>query len=151
MPQQVSLTDKLKALRKRAGLDVPQLAELTNGVPATIYKAEAGKSVRLQSLREAYYALCRDEDEWTEVLLLWALAQEQGGLNAARAASTLRRLRGKIGEEAKKRAAGLLADVFGRLSPKDATLLTEFAEMFATAEPTRKMARVWLEQVRGVG
>jgi hypothetical protein len=138
-------SEKLRKLR--GVLSVSDLAQQASVAASLIYKMESTAKVRWQTVEKCYGHLFRDAHEHCMTLILWALEQTDRRVALYEAAETAKTL---LREEAEGMSHHIerISKAVKSLSPVDAELLMDFAQMFATTEPTRQMARAWMAAMK---
>lgn len=148
MPDRTSLTDFLKRLR--GDRPVSALAKERQVGVSTIYKAEEGiESVKWPTIELVYGDLCKDEDQYLELLMLWAISQSTREVSVFRAREKATRLRDEANSEIEQEVELLGRSLLG-LSPDERKLLIDYAARFRASKPTRDAAAAWVEAMRPV-
>ena len=136
------LSRRLRELRGK--LEVKDLVRTSGVGHAAIYKAESGEPVRWSTIEEAYGPLCKSEAQYTDLLMLWALAQSRRQVKLMGATESMRALR----EETQGNLTAdsdLLARIFEGMTPPDRKLFLDFAAMYRQQEPVRRMIHAFVE------
>lgn len=136
----------LRRLRERAKLSPNELAAQTGSHATTIYKAESGDSCKIETIRHLYYGLCQDEEEWVQVLIRWALAQDGGRVSIDQVNKGMLRLRDKQSEET-NHVLDQFAKILRGVNVADRELLLQFARNFSQSPHARALVRAWMEGV----
>jgi transcriptional regulator with XRE-family HTH domain len=143
MPASKLFAKRLKELREREDLTVPELADASGLAASVIYKAEDANrtTVRWSTVESAYRKLCRTPFEYSDLLMLWALAQAQHppGLDAAR--QSLEAMIVQEKEAFTTEAAAMLREM-NLMSLDQQRALVEFAKAFRRYPIARAIAAV---------
>ncbi len=111
---------------------------------STVYKAEKGDQVRWETVKQLYAPLCSTDDQRSELMVRWAMSLDADFTSAMSARPVMNSIV-RESEDERLAEATEIARVMARLSQPDRELLERWCLLFASHEPTRGMARAWLE------
>ncbi len=145
MPILNAFTDRLKALR--GDKEVTTLANERGTSQPTIYKAEGGgQSVKWSTIEQIYGALCETDEDFAELLMLWALCQTDRKLSISGAREALHEAILRDEHDHTREAEAMLTEM--KLMPlSEQQELITFTRHFRRSGHTRRIARVWVESV----
>lgn len=134
----------LKSLRALRDVRPEDLALAAGLHVSTVYKAEKGDQVRWETVKQLYSGLCKTDDQRSELMVRWVMSLDPGFTKAM----TSRPVMSALLEEAeleRNADATEISRVLAGLSQADRELLKQWCLLFAKSEPTRGMARAWLD------
>ena len=145
MDTEIKLIESLKGLRKSKNIS-PQNLAIESGVnPSLIYKAESQPgNVKINSIRKAYYSLCETEQEWANLLLLWAVVADENQTPLAAIEEVATRIKQRATVEVEPLIQAVV-DSAKNVATADLLLLTEGINEFAKNKFARSMVKNWLE------
>jgi len=144
MAEKVTFSNRLKQLRN--DISVKDLAKNAGVAPATLYNAEADLVVTWNTIERAYGPLCKTEEGYAELLMLWAMTQSKKRMGLYRAQEAMTAVlndSAKATDEVSERVLEQVKSMDGR-SQDD---FAKFAVLYRTSPPTRQMAAAWMESV----
>jgi predicted transcriptional regulator len=135
--------DFLKHLRERNGHTPQSLAELSRVHVSMIYKADKQLSnVKIETIRKIYHSLCKNEDEWATLFLLWAHAADNGQTPLYRMNEAMKALREEYGESISPWISKITHIVAG-IEVADLPLLEWGIKEYASNPHARDIVRSW--------
>lgn len=81
MNEETPFTRLAKEIRERTGMKPKEFAEKSDSSEATIYHIEKGRRCNISRLRKTYRPFCKDEQEFTKLLVLAAIQNDDNNLS----------------------------------------------------------------------
>lgn len=141
----------LKQLRERNGHTPQSLAEACGVHVSMIYKADKQLSnVKIETIRKIYHSLCKNEDEWAMLLLMWAHAADDGQTPLYRMDEAMKGLKEEYGESINPWIRKITNIVAG-IEMADLPLLEWGIKEYATNPHARDIVRSWKSTKENMG
>ena len=139
------LSKRLRALR--GTMEVNELSQKTGVGRAAIYKAESGDPVRWSTLEAAYGQLCKRDEDYMDLLMLWAMQQSGRQVSLGAATEAMRKVREEASDSLEKWASRVARATEG-MTPPEQQVFLEFATLFRKDAAVRRMIEAYLESSR---
>ncbi len=141
----------LKHLRERNGHTPQSLAEISGVHVSMIYKADKQLSnVKIETIRKIYHSLCKNEEEWAMLLLMWAHAADNGQTSLYRMDEAMKGLREEYGESISPWITKITHTLAG-IEVADMPLLEWGINEYARNPHARDIVRSWKSTKEAMG